>query len=109
MEQRNFVILTPAGRLDAAGARALETEWKQQIAAGNTRLLVDLKDVHYISSAGLRTLLAAARSAKRHGGTLKLCGLTPRVHEIFQVAGFDHVFEIFPTYEQAERAMNQDQ
>ncbi len=109
MEQRNFVVLTPAGRLDAAGARALETEWKQQIAAGNTRLLVDLKDVRYISSTGLRTLLAAARSAKKHGGTLKLCGLTTRVREIFEVAGFDRVFEIFPTYGQAEKAMNRNQ
>ncbi len=107
MEQKNFIVLTPVGRLDAAGARAFETEWKQQIASGNVRILVDLKDTRYISSTGLRTLLAAARGAKRHGGTLKLCNLTPRVHEIFEIAGFDRVFEIFPTYAQAEQSMSQ--
>ncbi len=109
MEQKNFIVLTPAGRLDAAGARAFETEWKQQIASGHTRILVDLKETRYISSTGLRTLLAAARSAKKHGGTLKLCDLTPRVREVFEIAGFDRVFEIFPTYEQAEKAMSLNQ
>jgi anti-sigma B factor antagonist len=107
MEQKNFIVLAPAGRLDAAGARTFETEWKQQIAAGHTRILVDLKDTRYISSAGLRTLLAAARTAKRHGGALCLCCLTPRVKEIFEMAGFDRVFQVFATYEQAEESMNQ--
>ncbi len=107
MEQKNFVVLAPAGRLDAAGAHAFETEWKQQIAAGHTRLLVDLKDIRYISSSGLRTLLAAAHAAKRHGGTLCLCRLTPRVQEIFEMAGFDRVLQTFATCEQAEKSVSQ--
>ncbi len=105
--EQDFVVLTPAGRLDAAGAHALEAEWKQQIAAGNTRILVNLKDARYISSSGLRTLLAAARAAEKHGGTLKLCCLTARVAEIFEMAGFDRVLEIFATYEEATRSMGQ--
>ncbi len=109
MEQKNFIVLTPAGRLDAAGARAFEMEWKQQIAAGHTHILVDLKDTRYISSSGLRTLLAAARTAKRHGGMLCLCCLSPRVQEIFEMAGFDRVFQIFATYEQAEKSMSRNQ
>lgn len=106
MEQKNFIVLTPAGRLDAAGARAFETEWKQQIGAGHTRIVVDLRDTHYISSSGLRTLLAASRTAKRRGGMLCLCCLRPRVREIFEMAGFDRVFQIFATYEQAEKSMS---
>ncbi len=70
-------------------------------------MVVDLKDTRYISSSGLRTLLAAARAAKRHGGALCLCCLSPRVQEIFEMAGFDRVFQIYATYAQAEKSMSQ--
>jgi len=52
----------------------------------------------------LRVLLAALKQAKKRGGTLKLCGLAARLKEIFAMAGFDHLFEIFETCEQAKRS-----
>ena len=104
---KDITVLTPCGRLDAAGARPLEAELEQHIAADQVQLLVDLKDVRYISSNGLRVLLAALKSAQKRGGALKLCCLSPRLMEIFQVAGFDRVFEIFETREQAEASMSQ--
>ena len=103
MEQA-IQIITPQGRLDAAGTRPLEAELKQRIAAGETRLIVDLQKTRYIGSNGLRVLLVALKQAKKHGGTLKLCGLAARLKEIFAMAGFDHLFEIFETCEQAERS-----
>lgn len=109
MNEKNYVVLSPQGRLDAAGARAFETEWKQQIASGHNQLLVDLSAIRHISSSGLRTLLAAARSAKKKGGSLKLCCLTPRVREIFEMAGFDRVFDILSTRDQADKSMSRDQ
>ena len=97
-------IITPQGRLDAAGTRPLEVELKQLIAAGETRLIVDLEKTRYISSNGLRVLLAALKQAKKRGGTLKLCGLAARLQEIFAMAGFDRLFEVFETCEQAEKS-----
>ena len=101
---REIQIIAPQGRLDAAGARPLEIELKRRIAAGETRLVVDLQDTRYIGSNGLRVLLAALKKVNAHGGTLKLCGLTARLKEIFAMAGFDRVFEIFETRAQAEES-----
>lgn len=98
------VILTPQGRLDAATVRPFEAEWKKHLASGHARLVVDLTETRSISSSGLRTLLAAAKSAKRSGGAVKLCGLNPRLKEVFEMAGFDRVFEIYPTRDQAQAA-----
>ena len=101
MNPTDVNILAPQGRLDAAAARPFEDVWKQHVAEGRYQILVDLKDIHYISSNGLRTLLNAARTSRKHGGADKLCCLSPRLFEILEMAGFDRVFEIFPDREQA--------
>jgi anti-sigma B factor antagonist len=97
-------IIAPQGRLDAAGTQPLEAELKERIAAGATRLIVDFRDTRYIGSNGLRVLLAALKLAQEQGGALKLCGLVARLKEIFVMAGFDRVFEIFETREEAEKS-----
>jgi anti-sigma B factor antagonist len=102
--EHEIQIIAPRGRLDAAGARPLEIELKQLIAEGKTRLIVDLQEKRYIGSNGLRVLLAALKRVNQRGGTLKLCGLAARLKEIFTMAGFDRVFEIFETREQAEKS-----
>jgi anti-anti-sigma factor len=99
-----IAVITPQGRLDAAGARPLEAELTQHIAAGEVHLLIDLANTRYISSDGLRTLLAAQKQAKKQGGALKLCCLNRRLVEIFEMSGFDTVFEIFQDREQAEKS-----
>ncbi len=107
MTAKEFVVLAPEGRLDAAGVRPFEEEWKRHMAAGETRILIDLNETRYISSSGLRSLLAAARTAKKYDGSVALCCLSPRLVEIFEMAGFDRVFQIFPSREQAEQALSQ--
>ena len=104
-----ITLITPQGRLDAAGARPLETELTQHIAAGDVQLLIDLEKTRYISSDGLRALLAAQKQAKQQGGALKLCCLSRRLVEIFEMSGFDRVFEIFEDRAQAEKSFEQVQ
>jgi anti-anti-sigma factor len=106
MSSEDLVILAPQGRLDAANAPALEAELKGHIAVDQVRILIDLRGTRYIRSNGLRTLLAAERSAKKHGGAVKLCGLSPRLEQIFEMAGFDQVFEIFANCEEAEKTFS---
>ncbi len=106
MNPIEITVIEPHGRVDAAGARPLEEELKQHIAAHRVRLLVCLKDTRYISSNGLRVLLAGHKEAKRHGGTLKICCLHPRLKEIFEMSGFDRVFEIYETREEAEQSFS---
>ncbi len=99
-----IVLLCPPGRLDALMARQLGIALEQHLSQGATRLIIDFKHTRYISSHGLRILLKTHKHARANGGGLKLCGLTPRLLEIFGMAGLDRVFEIFETVEQAEQA-----
>jgi anti-sigma B factor antagonist len=99
-----IAYIAPQGRLDAAGARPLEAELARHIAAGQVLLLIDLEKTRYISSDGLRALLAAQKQAKKLGGALKLCCLSRRLVEIFEMSGFDRVFEIFEDREAAEKS-----
>jgi anti-sigma B factor antagonist len=104
MNTKNVTVIAPQGRLDAAGAGPLEVELKQHLTAGEVHLVVDLENARYISSNGLRVLLAAQRDAKKRGGDLKLCSLPPRVVEIFSMSGFDRVFEIYDRRDHAEKS-----
>lgn len=104
MNAKNVTVIAPQGRLDAAGAGPLEAELRQHLTAGEVHLLVDLENTRYISSNGLRVLLAAQREAKKRGGDLKLCCLAPRVVEVFTMSGFDRVFEIYDRRDLAEQS-----
>jgi anti-anti-sigma factor len=102
--KHSITVLTPRGRLDAAGVRPFESEMQTHLDAGRVHLLVDMSQVAYVSSIGLRMFLTIMRGARRRGGSLRLYQLNPRVMEIFQLAGFDRVLHISTTREQAENA-----
>jgi len=108
MTKTNLTILKPEGRLDAAGVRPLETELKEHLDAGRIYLIVDLSAVRYISSVGLRMFLTITRKAHQLGGALKLCAPTPRVMDVFKMAGFDRVLQILSTFEDTERTFLKD-
>jgi len=93
------------GRLDQNLTPALEAELLKLLAQGYHHLVVNLHDVTYINSGGLRCLVTAWRQAHQHGGDLKLCGLTERVAKIFSMVGFDRVFQIFEDCEAARQAI----
>ena len=101
-----ITLLTPRGRLDAAGAQPLEKELAEHVAAGRTHLLVDMSQVTYVSSVGLRVFWTIMERARHNGGTLKLCALTPRVLDTFKLAGFDRILPILATRADAEDSFN---
>ncbi len=82
------------GDLDTNSSPLAEEAFKEAIAAGAGAMLVNLSDVGFVSSAGLRVLLAAA---KQLGGQLKVCGLNETVNEVFEISGFSTIFSVFPT------------
>jgi anti-sigma B factor antagonist len=93
------------GRLDQDQAPLLENELTQLIQEAQYHLIVDLTQVHYINSAGLRCLVGTWRKAKEHGGNLWLTGLNDRLNEVFSMVGFDKVFQIYPTVSAAQEAL----
>ena len=96
-------VVEAKGRLDAAAASQLEAHVASLLAEGKNKIVVDLGGVSYISSTSLRVLLVAIKRAQGGSGDLKLCCLSPRVHDIFRMAGFTTIFPIHGTEEEAVR------
>jgi anti-sigma B factor antagonist len=90
------LVMAPNGRLDAAAAQGFHERLLSCIAGGETSVLLDLVHLEYISSAGLRSLLAAAKRLQACDGRFAVCALTDNVREVFQVSGFDTVIEVHP-------------
>lgn len=94
-------VLRPSGRLDSNNSPRLETALTGQLKKGNMWLFVDMTDVDYIASNGLKVLVAAWRRAREAGGDVVLCGLQPRLVEIFEMVGFDMLFDVYPNLDAA--------
>lgn len=101
----NASVISPVGRIDAATAPSLENELSGSIDKGDREIVVDLSSVEYISSAGLRALLAALKRVKALGGNLVLCSLHPYVKEVFDMTGFSRIFTICNSKEDAIRSL----
>ncbi|MFM1769575.1 MAG: hypothetical protein RJA22_2104 [Verrucomicrobiota bacterium] len=91
------VVLALAGRLDGLAAPEVEARVDRLAAAGNRRLVLDCAGLNYVSSAGLRAFLAAAKRMQVAGGRCAFAALTPAVRELFQISGFASVMEIHDT------------
>jgi anti-anti-sigma factor len=68
---------------------------------GVAKMLVDFTKVDFVSSAGLRVLLATAKRLGGIGGNLRICGLNEAVNEVFEISGFSTILEVFPTRDAA--------
>jgi anti-sigma B factor antagonist len=98
--------VAPQGRLDALSVPEFENDLRSQLSQGSAHIIVNFQDVTYISSSGLRALLTARRIAKNQGGDVKLCQLSLRVYEIFEMVGFTQVFGIYDSLEAAQTAFS---
>ncbi|HZU64181.1 MAG TPA: STAS domain-containing protein [Novosphingobium sp.] len=97
--------LSLSGRLDSATANDLEQVLLPLFAAPAPTVLVDFAGLGYISSAGLRVVLMAAKRAKQAGGRLMLCGLSSAVREVFEISGFLKILEVSDSRAEAERLL----
>ncbi len=92
-------------RLDSVTARVAEKELNGVIDNGEMSLLLDFSATKYISSAGLRVVLQAAKRMKAKGGRFALCSLQELVHEIFETAGLARVVDLYESEEAARAGM----
>jgi anti-sigma B factor antagonist len=103
LEQKigNVNIISLSGRLDAYSANDLERKLDSLIDADQVQLVVNLGQLEYISSSGLRVLLAALKKVRKQQGDIKLACLKPYIKEVFDIAGFTQLFTIFDAEEAA--------
>lgn len=100
----NTRVVRAAGRIDGASAAGFETTVLACLDGRPARLLLDLSGVEYVSSAGLRAILMAAKRAKSTGCGLAVCGLREAVREVFEVSGFGTVIALHATVDEALRS-----
>lgn len=94
------------GRIDANVAPEIEQKLLSLISRGSCKLVADLSEVWFISSAGLRTLVAALREAKRKQGDLRLAGMQGQVKEVLDLTGLDNIFKIYASVEDATQSFS---
>lgn len=91
----NEITLLPAGRLDTTTAPQLEAEINACTADAETqKLIMDFKDLEYLSSAGLRILLAAHKAFTKREGGMTICHVNETIREVFEVTGFLDILNI---------------
>jgi anti-anti-sigma factor len=95
------IVIAVSGRLDSATARPFEARICDLIAEGHRRIIVDLAGLGYISSAGLRVLLVAAKRLKPDGGRLLLAAPGELVGQVLGISGFSGMLETCATTEEA--------
>ena len=96
----DVVVAAPVGQIDHPNAVRLQQVLGpivDEAVAQRRPLVIDFSGVEYISSMGLRVLMVAAKQMRSHGASIALGGLQPEVEEIFEIARFKFVLDIYPT------------
>jgi anti-anti-sigma factor len=89
----NWRVVTVTGRADAEAADALEAALRSAVE-NHARVAADFATLDYISSAGLRAVLQAARAAQTRASEFAICGLSAPVRKVFDMSGLHHILQI---------------
>lgn len=94
-------VLEFDGKLDTHTFSHAQDHLSELIEKGERKILVNLEKLDYISSAGLRVLLIAAKQLKPDGGEIRICSLNDVVKEVFDISGFVTIFKVFVSESEA--------
>lgn len=101
--QDHVLILHISGRLDSLSSQEIEQNIAKLIAQGETRILLDFTGVDYLSSAGMRMILATYKKVQGVLGQMALCSVGDGVMDILRMSGFDALLHVYSTKEEAIR------
>ena len=105
----DVLVVSVTGRIDYMNAEDFKSALQPHLAncaAGGDRVVLDLSRLEYVSSAGLRVLMIAAKRCRQQNGKMVLAALQPTIQEIFRISRFDTVFEVFPSVRAALEAIS---
>ena len=100
----DFLVVSLVGRVDASNSKILEQQSFELINNGETQIVFDLSAVDYVSSAALRVFLLTAKQMGKVKGTVRLCGLSASLRDVFDISGFSKLFMITTTAQEAIKA-----
>lgn len=105
------LVLTPVGRIDHATAEAFQEAFLPYVnncAGDHSMIVLDLSGVEYMSSAGLRVLMLAAKRCQKLSGTVVMAGMQPPMREIFEISRFHLLFAVYDQVRDALAALSSD-
>lgn len=89
-------MLALDGFLDAHTAPDFEATIQAEVDQNHLQLIVDGSKLTYISSAGLGVFMGFIEELREKGGDIKICGLTPKIEQVFEILGFHALYDIVP-------------
>jgi len=96
-EFKRVDLVSVSGRVDSRTAPELEASLRAINDAGRFRIVMDLTNLEYISSAGLRALVTTLKNCRRYNrGDVRLASLPERISEVLEIAGLDALFKVYP-------------
>jgi len=97
-----LVIISLTGKLDALTSDSLDKILDKCRKNISIKIIIDLSELNYISSAGLRVLITFLKDVEKNEGILILCGMNRSIKNIFDISGLSGIFKIEPTLEKAK-------
>ncbi len=106
-ERETVNVLELKGYLDAHTAPKLEEAFQNLLKNARFNIVVNCRDLSYISSAGLGVFMAFIEDVRKNKGDIKLTNMTPKVYNVFDLLGFPLLYEILPDEQEAVRKFSE--
>ncbi len=90
-------LIKASGRIDSVSALELDKTFENLAEDSRYNIVLDLSDISYISSAGLRAMVSASRASKKNGGAVRIATPSDAVLSVFGLAGVTPLFETYET------------
>ncbi len=101
--EKEIKIVQPTGLLDGSKANQVRREINECLENGAQIVLLDLKDVTFIDSSGLGSLVSALKTVRSSGAKMFICSISDQVRILFELTSMDRVFKVFADREEFER------
>lgn len=104
--ERGAVIARASGRIDSSNSREFHSDLEAVVSDNDSAVVLNFEDVSYISSAGMRVILLAAKSLQSSGTKFVLCSMDESIREVFKISGFDKIIPIHGSQTEALTAVD---
>jgi anti-anti-sigma factor len=101
----HLMKVTLAGRLDTQGVAQVETRFAASLIPGGMSAIVDLSQVDFVASLGLRMLISAAQALRKRSAGLAVFGMPDHVRQVFESVALHRILSVCPTEEEALAAV----
>jgi anti-sigma B factor antagonist len=104
----NVPVMKVSGRVDSETAPELDSALTKILSENHNRLILNLQDIEYMSSAGLRAMVKAYQAAQKSGGDLRLSAVSEPIEVILRTVGMMQMFQMFPSDQEAIASFNEE-